>query len=425
MTTLQPASHSQHIEGIVDHLVLVAYDHHTVLRMTTTGSTPSEQTVTAVGKALFGTQPGESVRLTGTWMRHPRYGEQFKTHMCERTWPATVRATRRYLASGMIHGIGDILATAITDTFGEQTLHVIDTDPQRLLGIHGIGPTRLERITKAWKTQKSIADIMVFLQGLNLSAHLAVKIYHAYAGPDQDPMKAVRDAPYRLCRDVHGIGFETADRIALATGIPKHSDQRLQAALLHTLTQARSQGDCHLPERVVLARTRHLLTDNDPATADILDNAVLCQALDTLRSRNETIVEELPTPATEDGEAFHSVTAVSLTAMHRAEAGLAQDILRLRHAPSRLASHTDWTAAVLAHNTGTLTSCQNQAVLTALTHPLSVLTGGPGCGKTHTLRTLVDVAIAAGAAVALAAPTGKAAHRLEETTGRTAMTCTA
>ncbi|MFH8789097.1 SF1B family DNA helicase RecD2 [Streptomyces roseoverticillatus] len=421
-TTRQPAPHTEHIEGVVDHLVLVTYDHHTVLRLTTTGPASSEQTVTAVGKALFGAQPGESLRLTGTWTKHPRYDAQFKTHACERTWPATVRAIRRYLASGMIHGIGNILATAITDAFGEQTLHIIDTDPQRLLGIHGIGPTRLERITEAWRTQKSIADIMVFLQGLNLSAHLAVKIYQAYAGTDQDPMQAVRDAPYQLCRDIHGIGFETADRIALATGIPKHSDQRLQAGLLHTLTQARTRGDCHLPERVLLARTRHLLTDHDPATADILDDTVLRQALDTLRSRSETIVEELPVPATEDGEALHSVTAVSLTAMHRAEAGLAQDILRLHHASSRLAGHTDWTAALTRDTAGTLTSCQRQAVLTALTHTLSVLTGGPGCGKTHTLRTLVDLATAAGATVALAAPTGKAAHRLEETTGQTAMT---
>ncbi|MGX8910221.1 SF1B family DNA helicase RecD2 [Streptomyces netropsis] len=411
------------IDGVVDHLVHVTYDQHTILRLTLADDAPDQQSVTAVGKALFGAQPGESLRLTGQWIRHPRYGRQFKTTVCERTWPATLRAMRLYLASGMIHGIGEVLASAILDRFGEQTLHVIDTDPQRLLDVHGIGPTRLTRITDAWQTQKAIAEIMVFLQGLNISAHLAVKIYQTYTATDQNPMATVRHTPYQLCRDVHGIGFETADRIALAVGIPKHSDQRLQAALLHTLNQARSQGDCHLPERVLLARTRHLLRDEDPATEEILEDTVLRQALDAVRATGETVLEELPVPVTEEADLFHSVTAVSLAWMHRAEAGLAEDILRLHHAPPHLADRTDWphlltqTAA-----SSTLTSEQQQGILSALTHPVSLLTGGPGCGKTHTLRTLVTLARQAGAKIALAAPTGKAAKRLEETTGQSAMT---
>ncbi|MEV6774721.1 SF1B family DNA helicase RecD2 [Streptomyces syringium] len=411
------------IDGVVDHLVHVTYDQHTILRLTLADDTADQQPVTAVGKALFGAQPGESLRLTGQWTRHPRYGRQFKATVCERTWPATLRAMRLYLASGMIHGIGEVLASAILDRFGEQTLHVIDTDPQRLLDVHGIGPTRLTRITDAWQTQKAIAEIMVFLQGLNISAHLAVKIYQAYTATDQNPMAIVRHTPYQLCRDVHGIGFETADRIALAAGIPKHSDQRLQAALLHTLNQARGQGDCHLPERVLLARTRHLLRDDDPATEEILEDTVLRQALDAVRATGETVFEELPVPVTEEVDLFRSVAAVSLAWMYRAEAGLAEDILRLHHAPPGLADRADWphlltqTAA-----SSTLTSEQQQGILSALTQPVSLLTGGPGCGKTHTLRTLVTLAGQAGAKIALAAPTGKAAKRLEETTGQSAMT---
>ncbi|MFD8381751.1 ATP-dependent RecD-like DNA helicase [Streptomyces sp. NPDC059679] len=410
------------IDGVVDHIVHVTYDHHTILRLAIADDTPTSGTVTAVGKALFGTQPGESLRLTGTWINHPRYGRQFKTETSKRTWPATARAIRLYLASGMIHGIGKTLATAITTHFGEQTLHVIDTEPQRLLQVHGIGPTRLERITQAWNTQKTIAEIMVFLQGLNIPAHLAVKIHQTYTKADQDPMEVVRHNPYQLCRDIHGIGFETADRIALATGIPKHSDQRLQAALLHTLTQARSNGDCHLPERVLLARTRHLLSDDDPITTEILEDPILRQALEALRARGETVIEDLPTPVLEDGDVFHPVTVVSLTRMHRAEAGLAEDILRLHHAPPTLADHTDWTTLLTHTAPNNLTSEQQQAVLTALTQPLSVVTGGPGCGKTHLLRTLVTLADQAGISVALAAPTGKAAKRMEETTGHAAMT---
>ncbi|MET8012944.1 ATP-dependent RecD-like DNA helicase [Streptomyces sp. NPDC005271] len=422
MTALPSPPPRDRVDGVVDHLVHVTYDHHTVLRLAVTDDTPGPQTVTAVGKALFGTQPGESLRLTGTWTHHPRYGRQFKTEVCERTWPATLRAIRLYLASGMIHGIGETLATAIVDQFGDQTLHVIDAAPMRLLEVHGIGPTRLERITLAWRTQKAIAEIMVFLQGLNISAHLAVKIYQTYTDTDQSPMEMIRQTPYHLCRDVQGIGFETADRIALAVGIPKHSDQRLQAALLHTLTGARTRGDCHLPECILLARTRHLLSDDDPTTADILDDPVLRQALDALRASGDTVVEELPAPAPEDADTFHPVTTVSLTSMYRAETGLAEDILRLHHAPPTLVASADWTDLLTQAVPEGLTREQRQAVLTALTGPLSVLTGGPGCGKTHTLRTLVTLADKVGITIALAAPTGKAAKRMEETTGQVAMT---
>ncbi|OMI33074.1 helicase, RecD/TraA family protein [Streptomyces sparsogenes DSM 40356] len=421
--TVPPAPPSgDRIDGVVDHLIHVTYNHHTILRLAVTDDAPTSRTVTTVGKALFGTQPGESLRLTGTWINHPRYGRQFKTETCERTWPATTRAIRLYLASGMIHGIGKTLATAITNHFGEETLHIIDTEPQHLLQVHGIGPTRLERISQAWRTQKTIAEIMVFLQGLNIPAHLAVKIHQTYSKADQNPMEIIRRNPYQLCRDIHGIGFETADRIALASGIPKHSDQRLQAALLHTLTQARSHGDCHLPERLLLARTRHLLTDDDPTTTEILEDPIVRQALEVLRGRGETVIEDLPTPVLEDGDDFHAVTVVSLARVHRAETGLAEDILRLHHAPPTLADHAD-RATLLTHTAPTsLTSEQQQGVLSALTQPLSVVTGGPGCGKTHLLRTLVTLAGQAGISVALAAPTGKAAKRMEEATGHAAMT---
>ncbi|QLH19320.1 ATP-dependent RecD-like DNA helicase [Streptomyces sp. Rer75] len=423
MTPLpSPPPPRDRLDGVVDHLVHVTYDHHTVLRLTIADDTPSPQTITAVGKALFGTQPGESLRLTGTWIHHPRYGRQFKTETCERTLPATRRATRLYLASGLIHGIGETLATAIVDQFGDQTLHIIDTEPQRLLEVHGIGPTRLNRITQAWQTQKAIAEIMVFLQGLGISAHLAVKIHQTYTDADQNPMQIVRQTPYQLCRDIHGIGFDTADRIALAVGTPKHSDQRLQAALLHTLTQARTRGDCHLPERTLLARTRHLLTDDDPTTTDILEDPILRHALDALRAAGDTVIETLPTPILEDADVFHATTAVSLTSMYRAETGLAEDILRLHHAHPALAKHTDWTSLLAQTAPKDLTEEQQQAVLTALTTPVSILTGGPGCGKTHTLRTLVMLAATAGITIALAAPTGKAAKRMEEATGQPATT---
>ncbi|GGX41876.1 ATP-dependent RecD-like DNA helicase [Streptomyces noursei] len=411
------------IEGVVDHLLHISYDELTVLRLTTTAS--DEESITALGKALFGVRPGESLRLHGTWHNHPRHGLQFKAELCERTMPADERAIRLYLASGLIRGIGPILASAIVDVFGEQTLKVIDAAPRRLLEVHGIGDVRLGRITAAWQEQKAIAEIMVFLQGLQITPKLAVKIYTAYADTEDDPLLIVRRTPYRLCRDVHGVGFHNADKIALAVGIPKHSDARLQAALLHELDQAGGSGHCYLPVRVLLARTRHLLTDDDPATAEILDDAVLRHALETLRSQGEVVTETLPLPVLDGTDTLADIEIAMLPHRNRDEKLLAFHVRRLVASTSALNGLAPWQehlAALRGQDTAGLTDEQHQAILTALTQPLSVLTGGPGCGKTHALQTLVELANEAGAVVALAAPTGKAAKRLEETCGQTAMT---
>ncbi|MEU1601474.1 helix-hairpin-helix domain-containing protein, partial [Streptomyces sp. NPDC005708] len=163
------------IEGVVDHLLHVSYDERTVLRLTATGDDAAS--VTAVGKALFGAKPGESLRLIGSWTQHPHYGRQFRVQRCERTVPADERAIRLYLASGMIRGIGPALAAAIVDAFCERTLKVIDTEPERLLEVHNIGDIRLGRIMAAWQEQKAIAEIMMFLQQLGITPGLAVKIY--------------------------------------------------------------------------------------------------------------------------------------------------------------------------------------------------------------------------------------------------------
>ncbi len=423
MSQQVPVEPTEMIDGIVGHLLHIGYDECTVLRLDVAEG--GEEGVTALGKALFGVKPGESLRLYGSWAEHPRYGRQFKAVACERTLPAGERAIRLYLASGMVRGIGPVLASGIVDVFGEQTLKVIDSDPQLLLEVHGIGQVRLGRIAEAWQEQKSIAEIMVFLQGLGITPWLAVKIYTAYADTEEDPLRIVRDTPYRLCRDVHGVGFVHADTIALAVGIPKHSDQRIQAALLHTLDQAGAGGHCHLPVRVLLARTRHLLSDDDPATAEILDQAVLRLALQALSGQGEMVIETLPLPVLDGTDAVEDREIAMLVHRHRDETQLALHVRRLLTCVGDLADFADWQAQLptpASEEDSGLTDEQRQAVLAALISPLSVLTGGPGCGKTHTLRTLVDIASAAGAVVALAAPTGKAAKRLEETCGQAAMT---
>ncbi|GAA3299110.1 SF1B family DNA helicase RecD2 [Streptomyces cinereospinus] len=412
------------VEGVVEHLLHVSYDERTVLRLRRTAD--DDPGITVVGKALFGVRPGECVRVRGRWTQHLRYGGQFLAERCDRTMPADERAIRMYLASGMIRGIGPALAGAIVDRFRDQTLKIIDTEVQRLLEVHNIGDIRLARITAAWQEQKSISEIMVFLQSLNITPGLAVKICTAYADTDDDPMHIVRRTPYRLCRDVRGIGFDKADKIALAVGIPKHSDERLQAALTHELDLAAGQaGHCHLPVRVLLFRTRTLLKDDDPATAEILDDVVLRHALKALCDQSEVIIETLPLPARDGTGTLVDTEIAVLPRLHRDETQLAHHVRRLLSARSLLAELAPWAdrlAELATSETAGLTEEQHHAILTALTSPVSILTGGPGCGKTHTLRTLVEIADEAHAQVALAAPTGKAAKRLEETTGRDAMT---
>jgi exodeoxyribonuclease V alpha subunit len=411
------------VEGIVDHVVHVSYNERTVLRLTS--SAGDGEQITALGQALFGTQPGESLRLRGTWTRHARFGRQFRAEECERTVPRTEGAIRIYLSSGLIRGIGPKRAAVIVDKFGDQTLEILSTDPNRLTEVPGIAEKLLASIMSAWEEHKAIAEIMMFLQGLRISPRNALKIYTTYKEQDIDPLEVVRRTPYQLCRDVRGIGFVIADRIALAVGVPKNSDQRLQAAMLHTLGQTAMEGHCFTPIGPLLAATRQLLDDGDPAMLEVLEDSVLRCALEALREQGEAITEIVQVPATDGSSAVHRREIAALERWHRAEAGTALHIRRLLQASSPLAQYGPWSKLLEsmadADHAG-LSEEQSAAIVTALNKPLSILTGGPGCGKTHTLRMLVELAQNEGAVVALAAPTGKAAKRLEETTGQDAMT---
>ncbi|MFF8456776.1 ATP-dependent RecD-like DNA helicase [Streptomyces albidoflavus] len=366
--------------------------------------------LTVVG-ALLGAQPGEALRMEGRWGSHPQYGKQFTVENYTTVLPATVQGIRRYLGSGLIKGIGPRIADRITEHFGVDTLDVIETDAKRLVEVPGLGPKRTKMIAAAWEEQKAIKEVMVFLQGVGVTTSIAVRIYKKYGDAS---ISVVRNQPYRLAADVWGIGFLTADRIAQAVGIPHDSPDRVKAGLQYALSQSSDQGHVYLPEDRLIADAVKLLQ---------VDTGLVIDCLGELAADEEGVVrEKVPGP---DGE---PVTAVYLVPFHRAEVSLAAQLLRLLRAPDdRMPAFrdVDWEKALgwLARRTGTeLALEQRDAVRLALTEKAAVLTGGPGCGKSFTVRSVVELARAKGAKVVLAAPTGRAAKRLAELTGAEAST---
>jgi len=381
---------------------------YTIARVATDRS--GSDLLTVVG-SLLGVQPGESLRLVGRWSSHPKYGRQFEVHSYTTVLPATIQGIERYLGSGLIKGIGPKTAERIVRTFGIDTLRVIEEEPGRLIEVHGLGRKRTAAIGRAWEDQKAIKEVMVFLQGVGVSTSLAVRIYKQYG---DSSISVVRNEPYRLATDVWGIGFKTADTIAQAVGIPHDSPQRVRAGIRHTLSEAADNGHCYLPEPNLVADAAAILG----VPPDLVRSSL------TRLTEDEGVIRE-PVAAGVDGD---SVPAAYLVPFHRAETALASGLRRLLGSTAdRMAAFAavDWTRALawLRARTGTaLAAEQEQAVRLALTSKVAVLTGGPGCGKSFTVTSIIELARAKKAKIVLAAPTGRAAKRMSELTGHPAAT---
>jgi exodeoxyribonuclease V alpha subunit len=395
------------LEAVLERVTFVNEETgYTIARVATERSGPD--LVTVVGP-LLGAQVGESLRLSGRWTSHPRYGRQFEVRAYTTVLPATIQGIQRYLGSGLIKGIGPVMAERMVAHFGTEILRVIEEAPERLVEVRGLGPKRTKRIADAWEEQKAIKEVMVFLQGVGVSTSLAVRIYKQYR---DDAISVVRSEPYRLAADVWGIGFKTADTIAQAVGIPHDSPERIKAGLQHTLSEAADDGHCYLPSPNLVPEAVKILGVGRELVAPCLDE--LAAADDVIR---ETI-----------RHADQDVPAVYLLPFHRAECSLASGLQELLHAgKDRLAvfQQAEWHQALawLRDRTGVdLTPGQEHAVRLALTARVAVLTGGPGCGKSFTVRSIVELARAKQAKVVLVAPTGRAAKRLAELTGHEAAT---
>ncbi|MGW7462390.1 SF1B family DNA helicase RecD2 [Streptomyces sp. NPDC054797] len=399
------------VEGVLERITYANEESgYTVARVDT--GRGSGDLLTVVG-SLLGAQPGESLRMEGRWGSHPQYGKQFTVENYKTVLPATIQGIRRYLGSGLIKGIGPKIADRIVEHFGTDTLDVIEEEPKRLIEVPGLGPKRTKLIGAAWEEQKAIKEVMVFLQGVGVSTSIAVRIYKKYADAS---ISVVKNQPYRLAADVWGIGFLTADRIAQAVGIPHDSPERVKAGLQYALSQSTDQGHCFLPEEKLIADGVKLLQ---------VDTGLVIDCLAELAADPEGVVRE-SVPDPQGGP--DPLTAVYLVPFHRAELSLVGQVRRLLHAEDdRMPGFqdVDWDRALgwLAGRTGaTLAPEQRDAVRLALTRRVAVLTGGPGCGKSFTVRSIVELARAKKAKVVLAAPTGRAAKRLAELTGAEAST---
>jgi exodeoxyribonuclease V alpha subunit len=366
--------------------------------------------VTVVG-SLLGAQPGEALRMRGRWGSHPQFGRQFHVEDYTTVLPATVQGIRRYLGSGLIKGIGPRLAEKIVEHFGVDALDVIETTPARLIEVPKLGPKRTKLITEAWEEQKAIKEVMVFLQGVGVSTSLAVRIYKQYTDA---AIGVVRTEPYRLASEVWGIGFKTADTIAQSVGIPHDSPQRVKAGLQFTLSEATSDGHCFLPEQELITEAIKILQ---------VDTGLVIDCLGELVAEEGVVRDQIPA-----ADAEQPTVAIYLVPFHRAEISLAGQLLGLlRTGADRMPgfADVDWDTALSWLHRQTqaeLAPEQEAAVKLALTEKVAILTGGPGCGKSFTVRSIVSLAAAKRAKIVLAAPTGRAAKRLAELTGHDAAT---
>ena len=350
-------------------------------------------------------QEGESLLVSGQWQVHNRYGKQFSVDQWERLLPATKEGLIRYLSSGLIKGIGPVTAARIVDYFGLDTLGIMENEPHRLQEIEGIGAKKAAGILKSYQQYKDVQHVLVFLQGYGVGVGQAMRLYRRYGA---DTVKQVQENPYRMAEDIFGIGFKTADKIARQLGLPEDAPERIQASITYTLSRAAEQGHVFLPGELLFERIRELLD----ISAGSLKEEFLDEQLRLMVDQKRLICEEQ-----DCGE------AVYYAPFYQAEQGSARLLLQLR----RLARQYSPLEAAqvlgkVKHDSAHLTNEQLQVLEEALLNGVLVVTGGPGTGKTTTIKALLTVFQLIRQKVLLAAPTGRAAKRVTEATGEEAFT---
>ncbi|MBW4608179.1 MAG: ATP-dependent RecD-like DNA helicase [Hassallia sp. WJT32-NPBG1] len=392
------------ITGVVERLTYYSEESgYTVARLQRSGA----RDLTTITGNFATIQPGQTLQLWGFWRDHPQYGAQFQVISYKETKPATLTGIEKYLGSGLIKGVGPVTAKRIVNHFGLETLDIIEHHIDRLIEVNGIAKKRIAIIRKAWATQKAIKEVMVFLQTHGVSTTYAVKIYKQYA---DKAIAIVTNNPYQLATDIYGIGFLTADKIARNLGVPSDSEFRYRAGLTHVLNEAAEDGHCYLPQPELINDARALLKceshePSDDAIVQIIKNMSLADELIRESAADKTLLCYNPA-------FFNTEQNLALIIGQRLRRSINSDIPRVRA----------WLTRFTNSRKVELSTHQQEAVEIAAYSKIAVLTGGPGTGKTFSVRTIVELWKAMGKSIALAAPTGRAAQRLTEMTGLEAKT---
>lgn len=392
------------LEGVVERVTYRNEENnYTVIQLKTTAR---DTTICAVG-TLAPVVAGETLRLKGTWERHPRFGEQLKILTYEPVAPVTPEAIEKYIGSGIVKGIGPAIAHRIVERFGPETMQIMDNEPQRLREVQGIGRAKLESIKSSWREQSEIRDIMIFLKGHDISSAHAVKIYKQYKGQS---LTVLREDPYRLATEISGIGFLTADSIAKRLGVPEDSPMRAEAGVLYVLQKLSDDGHVYYPYEALLERSAETLG---------LEREPVARAAARLTERGSIEMEPL---GSEGGE---NAMAVYLPWLYASERGIEQRLREHLSSPRGYIERVDraetlkWVQGELGI---TLSEKQKEAVTAALDEKALVITGGPGVGKTTVINSIIKIFERYAQKPLLAAPTGRAAKRMAELTGHKAKT---
>jgi len=397
-----PAAGTPPVDAVSGTVESIVYRNdetgYTVCSVKTQGGVRKREEVVTVVGTCAAIWEGEELHAEGQWNLHPSHGRQFQAKAITCITPTSTEGIRRYLASGMIKGIGPTFAQRIVDKFGEQTLDVIDTESARLREVEGIGEGRRKLIKESWNEQRGIREIMIFLQSHGIGTAKAARIYRQYGA---DAIAVVKRNPYRLCEDVWGIGFKTADAIALSVGIPHDSEVRARAGLIYTLqSESEEEGHCFTVDADLLLHAQELLG---------ISVEILAEALAGEFERGTLVKEE---------------NRVYLRDLYRAETHAADKLRRLLDTPRTFPPidaerAITWAEAKMGLS---LAPLQREALANAIRSKVSIITGGPGVGKTTIIRALTEIFTARKLDIRLAAPTGRAAKRMSDATGHEAQT---
>jgi exodeoxyribonuclease V alpha subunit len=385
---------STQVNGVVENIVYRSEDTgYTVCAVRTEGR---DEVVTVVGNcpAIW---VGENLKADGAWVHHKQHGYQFKAETMTCIAPTTAKGIERYLASGMIKGIGKVMAERLVRAFGDDTLAIIEKESKRLEEVEGIGASRRQAIKESWIAQKGVRDVMIFLQSHGVGIAQSARIFDHYGS---NAIAMITENPYRLCTDIWGIGFKTADKFAMSMGVPAESELRARAGVIHVLSTFIDEGHCYCIEAELILHAAGLLTIPVEVIAPAINHEV------------------------KSGRLIRESDRIYRADIHAAEVSVAAKIARLcEHKagfkPIDVDKAVDWAAQQVNI---AFAPMQAEALKTALSEKVSIITGGPGVGKTTIIKALVDVFKKRGLTVFLAAPTGRAAKRMSEATRHDAST---